>query len=77
FSCYRRQANFTSPDICDLFVQCLEQMRRRFGVRIYGYVIMPEPGAPGSRRSLALTWESYTFGPEGCTVFSRRAVFWC
>ncbi|MGH9513753.1 MAG: REP-associated tyrosine transposase, partial [Terriglobales bacterium] len=42
FSCYRRQANFTSPDICDLFVQCLEQMRRRFGVRIYGYVIMPE-----------------------------------
>ena len=27
FSCYRRQANFTSPDIYDLFVHCLEDMR--------------------------------------------------
>jgi len=25
-----------------LFVQCLESTRRRFGLRIYGYVVMPE-----------------------------------
>src|SRR5216683_2447226 len=42
FSCYRRQANFTSPDIYDLLVQCLEDMRRRFSMCVYGYVIMPE-----------------------------------
>ena len=42
FSCYRRQANLSSPDACDLFVQCLEDMRRRFAMRIYGYVVMPE-----------------------------------
>ncbi|MGH9512595.1 MAG: REP-associated tyrosine transposase [Terriglobales bacterium] len=42
FSCYHRQANFTSPEICDLFVQCLEDMRRRFAMCVYGYVIMPE-----------------------------------
>ena len=42
FSCYRRQPNFSAPDTYDLFVRCLEDMRRRFGIRIYGYVVMPE-----------------------------------
>ena len=42
FSCYRRRANFSSPDVYDLFVQCLEDMRRRFAMCIYGYVVMPE-----------------------------------
>lgn len=42
FSCYRRQPNFASPQIYDLFLICLEQMRQRFGMRIYGYVVMPE-----------------------------------
>jgi putative transposase len=42
FSCYRRQANLSSPDTYDLFVLCLEDMRRRFAMCIYGYVVMPE-----------------------------------
>jgi len=42
FTCYHRQARFSSPDACDLFVQCLENMRRRFVMCIYGYVVMPE-----------------------------------
>ena len=42
FSCYRRQAYFISPDICDLFVLCLEDMRQRFCMCIYGYVVMSE-----------------------------------
>ncbi len=42
FSCYRRQANFISADTYDLFVHCLEDMRRRFAMCIYGYVVMPE-----------------------------------
>jgi REP-associated tyrosine transposase len=42
FSCYRRQANLSSPGAYDLFVQCLEDMRRRFAMCIYGYVVMPE-----------------------------------
>ena len=42
FSCYHRQPKFDSPDIYDLFVQCLEEMRRRFRMCIYGYVVMPE-----------------------------------
>jgi REP-associated tyrosine transposase len=42
FSCYHRQTYFASPHICDLFVQCLEDMRRRFALCVYGYVVMPE-----------------------------------
>ena len=42
FSCFRRQALFSSPHPFDLFVQCLEEMRRRLKMRIYGYVVMPE-----------------------------------
>jgi len=42
FSCRHRQANFISPEMYDLSVQCLEDMRRRFTMRIYGYVVMPE-----------------------------------
>ena len=42
FSCYRRQPNFVSAAVYDLFPRCLEDMRRRFDLRIYGYVVMPE-----------------------------------
>ena len=42
FSCYQRQRKFASPEIYNLFVECLERMRLRFKMRIYGYVVMPE-----------------------------------
>jgi hypothetical protein len=35
FSCYRRQSNFTIAEIYDLFLVCLEDMRRRFEMRVY------------------------------------------
>ena len=42
FSCDRRLPHFTSEELCDLFIHRLEDMRRRFDLRIYGYVVMPE-----------------------------------
>ena len=42
FSYCHRQARLRSPARCDLFVEKLEQTRRRFALRIYGYVVMPE-----------------------------------
>ena len=42
FSCCRRRPNFVNSAVYDLFPACLEDMRRRFGMRIYGYVVMPE-----------------------------------
>jgi putative transposase len=41
FSCYQRQVNFDSPEVYDLFLRGLEQMRQRFAMCMYGYVVMP------------------------------------
>ena len=42
FSCYRRKPKFADTRFYDLFPLCLETMRLRFRMRIYGYVVMPE-----------------------------------
>ena len=42
FTCYRRCRYLRDPAICDLVLQCLENARRRYRMRIYGYVVMPE-----------------------------------
>jgi putative transposase len=42
FSCYRRQPFFNSSRVYDLFPICMERMRGRFKLRVYGYVVMPE-----------------------------------
>ena len=42
FSCYRRKPKFADTRLYDLFPLCLEAMRLRFHMRIYGYVVMPE-----------------------------------
>src|SRR3954469_7440 len=42
FSCYHRQPRFQSAVTYDLFLTCLENMRVKFGVYIYAYVVMPE-----------------------------------
>jgi putative transposase len=42
FSCYRRRPYFANAEMFDQFVPTLEDMRRRFELCIYGYVVMPE-----------------------------------
>ena len=42
FTCYHRRRGFHSPAIYHLFLHALEEMRRHFGLCIYGYVVMPE-----------------------------------
>jgi REP element-mobilizing transposase RayT len=42
FTCYHRRRGFDTPAVYDLFVQVVEQMRRRFALCVYGYVVMPE-----------------------------------
>ena len=43
FRCYRREPRFQSAVAYDLFLACLENMRAKFGIFVYGYVVMPEP----------------------------------
>jgi putative transposase len=42
FSCYRRLRLLTSASLRQLFLNTLEEMRTRFEMRVYGYVLMPE-----------------------------------
>jgi len=42
FSCYHRLPLFTQMQTQEVFLFALEQMRRSFQMRVYGYVVMPE-----------------------------------
>jgi len=42
FSCYQRRRYFATAELFEQFVQTLEDMRRKFQMCIYGYVVMPE-----------------------------------
>ena len=42
FSCYRRQCHFQDSCLRDLFLRGLELTRVRYGLRVYGFVVMPE-----------------------------------
>lgn len=42
FSCYHRLPLLAQMQMQDAFLLALEQTRRRFQMRVYGYVVMPE-----------------------------------
>jgi putative transposase len=42
FSCYKRQPNFGNAPSRTTFETSLEQVRERYGLCVYGYVVMPE-----------------------------------
>ncbi len=42
FSCYKRRPNLGSPDSRGTFEAALERVRKRYGVWVYGYAVMPE-----------------------------------
>src|SRR5919108_3754867 len=42
FSCRRRRPYFATAELFEHFLETLEDMRRRFELFIYGYVVMPE-----------------------------------
>ena len=42
FSCYRRRANLGTRRARDRFLRILDELRSRYGFRLFGYVVMPE-----------------------------------
>ena len=42
FSCYQRHPLFDNDARCDLFLEVLERVRRRYRLVVLGYVVMPE-----------------------------------
>jgi putative transposase len=72
FGCYRRRPSFTEASVKCAFEAALERVRRSFGLRVYGYVVMPEHvhlliGEP-SRATLAEALKSLKQG------LSRRLI---
>src|ERR1700693_576596 len=41
-SCYHREPELGTPQRRDLFLHILEQVRKRYGFVVLGYVVMPE-----------------------------------
>jgi putative transposase len=85
FSCYRRLPRFEDLFLADLFVHSLEQIRVRFGLRVYGFVVMPEHVhllvSEPEQRTLAIALHSIKLGVakrargKDCTVPAGGA-FW-
>lgn len=52
FSCYRRLPLLASSRARNVFVRVLDQVRKEYGFKLVGYVVMPEhvhlAGGPGS-----------------------------
>jgi len=42
FTCYRRMEHLTNSQACSVVLRALENTRRRYGLRVYGFVLMPE-----------------------------------
>jgi putative transposase len=42
FSCFHRLPNFATPTSRTTFESSLERVRQDYGLRVYGYVVMPE-----------------------------------
>ncbi len=42
FCCYHRRPLLSSDESRRIFESAIERVRRRFGLRVYGYVVMPD-----------------------------------
>ena len=42
FSCYQRLPNLREQQFCEELLAVLEEARKHFGLRVYGFVFMPE-----------------------------------
>ena len=42
FSCYRRLPHLRDAKLGNLFIECSERVRRKYRMRVYRYVVMPE-----------------------------------
>ena len=42
FTCYRRMELLTNSQACAIVLRALENTRKRYGLRVFGFVLMPE-----------------------------------
>jgi REP element-mobilizing transposase RayT len=79
FSCYKRRPNFANAPSRITFETSLERVRQRYGLCVYGYVVMPEHihmlvNEP-EQGSLSRVMQSLKqIGRSGVGLTSRRPV---
>ena len=69
FSCYHRLPLLAQLHMQDAFLRALEQMRGRFRMRVYGYVVMPE------HIHLLLSEPAGTMLPKAVQMLKSRVSF--
>jgi putative transposase len=42
FTCYQRMEHLTNAQVCSVVLRALENTRSRYGLRVFGFVLMPE-----------------------------------
>jgi putative transposase len=84
FSTYRRTRYFLDPDNCALFLAHLDVARKRLGIKVWAYVVMPEhvhlfvyPGVDGPTVAEVLKAVKQPFSREmGALGRRRHDVLW-
>ncbi len=76
FTCYHRLRHLEDPTFRDIVVQTLEQARVHYGLRVYGFVIMPEHVhllvSEPDRGLLANAMQSFKIASSKRTTQARR-----
>ncbi len=82
FTCYHRAQHLTDPRVCCAVLRALENTRKRYELRVYGFVLMPEHvhlllGEP-KRETLAQALQSLKSASARMALRWRRggAPFW-
>ena len=80
FCCYRRIEHLTVPGAAVVFEAALERVRRSYGVRVFGYVVMPEHVhlllSEPVRQTLAVGIKSLKQGVSRRLIGEEAAHFW-
>ncbi len=80
FGCHRRRESFSAPGAPRVFEAALERVRRDYGLRVYGYVVMPEHVhlllSEPERQTLAVAIQSLKQGVARRLIEHEAAHFW-
>ncbi|MGA2992218.1 MAG: transposase [Candidatus Korobacteraceae bacterium] len=86
FTCYRRMKHLTSSQACSAVLRALENTRRRYSLRVFGFVLMPEhvhlllsePGRGSLARALQSLKSASARMARGAAMehAGERTAFW-
>jgi putative transposase len=80
FSCYQRKPKLRTPQACTVLLSALERVRQKYGLCVYGYVVMPEHVhllvSEPERGTLAAAMQSLKQGVARTLALRASESFW-